>query len=196
MTQARQPSSATYWGSPRDSVFLVLPGVLEMKVMSPRPLPSFSARIASRAIRWASNSELVFPFLIRSSASSGNSTSKTRRRPLKLGPTENSTRVNDGTRWGRYSNDWWGAKILGVSWLRDVYPSGDLPHRVRWAIARKLFDVRLLRAKSANPPMPTFRKRTRNGVRVCSVVPKHLAICTLSAPHFLATLGSVKPVVS
>jgi hypothetical protein len=34
----------------------------------------------------------------------------------------------------------------------------------------------------AKPPMPTFRKRTRHNMRVCSVVPKRLATCTLSAP--------------
>src|SRR5262249_4911192 len=82
--------------SPRDSGFFILPGVLETKVMSPRTLPKCSARIASSAIRYASTSELVFPFLFCRSISSGNSMSTTTRRLFKLGPTENSTRVIDG----------------------------------------------------------------------------------------------------
>src|SRR5262249_32573619 len=82
--------------SPRDSGFFILPGVLETKVMSPRTLPKCSARIASRAIRYACTSELVFPFLICCNISSGNSMSTTTRRLFKLGPRENSTRVIDG----------------------------------------------------------------------------------------------------
>ena len=60
--------------------------------------------------------------------------------------------------------------------LREIFRIAS-----RWTSARKLFDVRQLRAKSAKPPMPTFKKRTRHCVRVYSVEPRRLATCTLSA---------------
>src|SRR6202030_4720479 len=41
---------------------------------------------------------------------------------------------------------------------------------------------RPLRAKSAKPPIPSCRKRLRHQVTGCSLVPKVLATCTLSAP--------------
>ena len=41
---------------------------------------------------------------------------------------------------------------------------------------------RPLRANSAKPPIPSRRKRPRQNVTVCWLVPKVLATCTLSAP--------------
>ena len=49
MTHARQPSLGVQLGSQSDSGFLILPGVLEMKVVSPRTPPSWSAWTASIA---------------------------------------------------------------------------------------------------------------------------------------------------